>query len=39
VAAAVRHPRLVAGVVRLAGLVPATAAGMLPWIAGGGGSR
>jgi flavin-dependent dehydrogenase len=39
VATAVRHPRLVAGVVRLAGLVPAAAAGMLPWITGGGGSR
>jgi len=39
VATAVRHPRLVAGLVRLAGLAPQAAAGVLPWITGGGGSR
>ena len=39
VATAVRHPRLVAGLVRLAGLAPQAAAEVLPWITGGGGSR
>lgn len=36
VALAVRHPRLIVGVVRMARIAPRVAAGVLPWIVGAG---